>query len=180
LTTTDVDRVAKALLFEGRLPYRSQLGVIAPGEDMQTECLVEGDAATTFDVRVRFLQRLPHDPRLIEREIIGSATFEWPPLTAAVDVTTVRYADEMIRLRVRIFNLSNDPTHNMLATHTILRVSGGTFLSMIDPPAIYRALADSCLNVRTCPVLAGERGQYRTMLSSGIIVYDYPEIADEG
>jgi hypothetical protein len=187
MTITDVDKVANTLLYEGYLlyPYRPSalknrqpfnFGIVAPGEEMQTECLVEGDANTTYDVRVRFLQP---GPPPIERELVGATTFEWPPLSGAVTLSTTRYADGMIRLRVRIVNLSNDPTCNMAATHTILRVSGGEFLSMIDPPAIYEKLAESCQNVRTWPVLAGERGQRQTMLSSPIIVYDYPEIADE-
>lgn len=187
MTISDVDKVANALLYEGYLlyPYRPSalknrqpfnFGVIAPGEDMQTECLVEGDAATTYDIRVRFLQLTP---QAVEREVIGATTFAWPPLSGAVEVSTVQYADGMIRLRVRIVNMSSDPRETLVATHTILRVSGGTFLSMIDPPEIYKLLADSCRNIRTWPVLAGERGQRQTMLSSPIIVYDYPEIADE-
>jgi hypothetical protein len=85
----------------------------------------------------------------------------------------------VIRLRVRIVNTTPEPGHSMAATHTILRVSGGEFFSMIDPPEIYRALAAECKNIRTCPVLAGHRGQHQIMLSSPVIVYDYPEIADD-
>src|SRR5579859_4502270 len=144
MTITDVDKVANALLYQGYLlsPYRPSalgnrqpfnFGIVAPGETMQTECIVEGNAATTFDVRVRFLQLMP---QVIEREVSGPATFAWPPLSGAIEVSTTRYADEMLKLRVRIVNLSNDPTHNMVATHTILRVADGQFLSMIDPPAI--------------------------------------------
>jgi hypothetical protein len=187
MTITDVDKVANVLLYEGYLlyPYRPSalknrqpfnFGIVAPGEEMQTECIVEGDADTTYDVRVRFLQPTP---QVVEREVAGPTRFAWPPLDGAVEVSTTRYADGMIKLRVRIVNLSTDPRHNMLATHTILRVSGGQFLSMIDPPEIYKALTESCRNVRTWPVLAGERGQRQIMLSSPIIVYDYPEIADE-
>jgi hypothetical protein len=186
MTICDVDKVATVLLYEGVLlyPYRPSalknrqpfnFGVIAPGDHMQTECLAMGNAATTFDVRVRFLQLTPDS---VEREVTGATTFAWPPLTGAVEISTTRYADDMIRLRVRIVNTSPGPDA-MIATHTILRVSGGEFLSMIDPPAIYQALAGECKNIRTWPVLAGERGQHQTMLSSPIIVYDYPEIADE-
>ncbi|HZS60684.1 MAG TPA: hypothetical protein VFA43_15520 [Gemmatimonadaceae bacterium] len=189
MTISDVDKVANVLLYEGYLlyPFRPStlehrqpftFGVIAPGEEMQTECIVEGDASTIYEVRVRFLQRMD-DRQVVEREIIGATTFSWPPLSGEVGISTVRYADGMIRLRVRIVNTSNDPTRDMLATHTILRVSGGTFLSMIDPPAIYQKLTESCKNIRTWPVLAGERGQHQIMLSSSFIVYDYPEVADE-
>ena len=186
MTITDVDKVANALLYEGYLlyPYRPSalknrqpfnFGVVAPGEEMQTECIIEGDASTV-DVRVRFLQLMP---QAVERELGGPGPFEWSPLKGMVSVSTVRYADDMVRLRVQVVNLSNDPTCNMVAVHTILRVSSGAFLSMIDPPAIYQKLTESCQNIRTWPVLAGDRGQRQIMLSSPIIVYDYPEIADE-
>lgn len=175
MTISDVDKVAKVLLYEG---YRQpcHFGVVAPGDHMQTECVVMGDAATTFECTVRFLQLTPAP---LEREVVGAGTFAWPSLTGAVDISTTRYADDVIRVRVRIVNTTPPPGHSMAATHTILRVDRGEFLSMIDPPAIYRALAGECHNIRTCPVLAGERGQHRIMLSSPIIVYDYPEIADE-
>ena len=187
MTISDVEKVATTLLYEGYLlyPYRPSalknrqpfnFGIVAPGEDMQTECLVDGSAETTFDVRVRFLQLMPEP---VEREVTGATTFAWPPLSGAVEISTIRYADDVVRLRVRIVNTSTEPGHNLVATHTILRVSGGEFLSMIDPPEIYRKLAEDCKNIRTWPVLAGERGQHQTMLSSPIIVYDYPEIADE-
>ena len=190
MTVTDVDKVATTLLYEGYLlyPYRPSalknqqpfnFGLIAPGQDMQTQCLAAGNAATTFDVRVRFIELTP-DP--VEREVsggIGVTRFEWPSLTGAVEVSTMRYADEIVRLHVRIVNTTPEPGHSMAAVHTILRVSGGEFFSMIDPPEIYRATANACQNIRTWPVLAGPRGQRQIMLSSPIIVYDYPEIADE-
>jgi hydrogenase maturation protease len=40
-------------------------------------------------------------------------------------------------------------------------------------------LAASCKNVGTWPVLVGEEGQCDTVLSSPIILYDYPQIAPE-
>jgi len=191
MTITDVDKVANVLLYEGYLlyPYRPSalknrqpftFGIIAPGDHMQTECLVMGDAATTFDVRVRFIELTP-DP--VEREVttgaMGATTFAWPSLSGVVEVSTIRYADRTLRVRVRIVNTTSESGHSMAATHTILGVSNGEFVSMIDPPEIYRATAGECQNIRTWPVLAGPRGQHQIVLSSPIIVYDYPEIADE-
>ena len=40
-------------------------------------------------------------------------------------------------------------------------------------------LAASCKNIGTWPVLVGEEGQRDTLLSSPIILYDYPQIAPE-
>jgi hydrogenase maturation protease len=66
-----------------------------------------------------------------------------------------------------------------VSAHTILEVRDGEFVSLVDPPEKYREFAKSCQNVGTWPVLVGEKDQRDTMLSSPIILYDYPEIAPE-
>jgi hydrogenase maturation protease len=40
-------------------------------------------------------------------------------------------------------------------------------------------MAKECRNDRTWPVLVGNEGEYNAMLSSPIILYDYPQIAPE-
>jgi hypothetical protein len=67
----------------------------------------------------------------------------------------------------------------MLSTHTLLGVHGGEFISLLDPPENCRAAAAACRNIGTWPVLAGSEGDRHTMLSSPIILYDYPQIAPE-
>lgn len=67
----------------------------------------------------------------------------------------------------------------MASTHTILQIRSGRFLSMTDPPERFAAYAAGCTNDGTWPVLVGEAGQNDTMLSSPIILYDYPEVADQ-
>ena len=66
-----------------------------------------------------------------------------------------------------------------VSTHTILRVQGGEFVSLLEPPSAYEAAAGRCENIKTWPVLAGDRGERRTILSSPIILYDYPQVAPE-
>ena len=68
---------------------------------------------------------------------------------------------------------------SLVSTHTILRLRDGDFVSLIDPPEELRHVAGSCANLGTWPVLAGDRGCRDTILSSPIILYDYPEIAPE-
>lgn len=72
------------------------------------------------------------------------------------------------------------------STHTILNVQDGAFISLMDPPPELVAEARACENVKTWPVLAGAVGaghdpprQHHTMLSSPIILYDYPQVAPE-
>ena len=67
----------------------------------------------------------------------------------------------------------------LAAAHTILAVRDGEFVSLLDPPDRLREAASECQNIGTWPVLAGEPGQRACMLSSPIILYDYPQIAPE-
>jgi len=68
---------------------------------------------------------------------------------------------------------------SLVSAHLLLGVQGGEFVSLLDPPEALRHLAVQCRNVGSFPVLVGEEGQRDTMLSSPIILYDYPQIAPE-
>ena len=68
---------------------------------------------------------------------------------------------------------------SFVSTHTILQVEKGEFISLLDPPEQFRVSASECHNSGTYPVLVGEEGARDCMLSSPIILYDYPQIAPE-
>jgi hypothetical protein len=112
-----------------------------------------------------------------------------PSLDGEVEVTG-RCSDEgPMRLRVRVVNRTSLPAgdasrHNVLgrslvSCHAILTLSGGEFVSLLDPPDELAAAATACENIGAWPVLAGESGQRDTLLASPIILYDYPTIAPE-
>ena len=68
---------------------------------------------------------------------------------------------------------------SFVSTHTLLAVHGGEFVSLLEPPAgLSQAIAE-CKNIGTWPVLVGDAGERDIMLSSPIILYDYPETAPE-
>ncbi|MFI5820753.1 hypothetical protein ACIA8I_16735 [Streptomyces rishiriensis] len=69
--------------------------------------------------------------------------------------------------------------HSLVATHTLMALSGGSFLSMTDPPEWAKGAVAACRNLHTWPVLAGERGSADLVLSSPIILEDHPAIAPE-
>jgi hypothetical protein len=66
--------------------------------------------------------------------------------------------------------------HSLIAVHTMLAVDGGTFISLLDPPADAEASAAGCRSEGAFPVLIGEDD---VVLSSPIILYDHPEVAAE-
>jgi hypothetical protein len=111
-------------------------------------------------------------------------------LEGQVSLAAERVTADVVRLRVTIVNrtpLAVAADHSrdeimlrsLVSAHTILRTVGGAFESLIDPPEGLKAGAEACRNIGTWPVLAGDDGARDTMLSSPIIVYDFPTIAPE-
>ena len=97
---------------------------------------------------------------------------------------------ELFRLTVRVSNttciqkpcpLERDEALalSLVSTHTILEARGAEFVSLIDPPQEHVEATKLCHNLGTWPILVGEEGQRDTLLSSPIILYDYPQIAPE-
>ena len=63
------------------------------------------------------------------------------------------------------------------STHTVLRARGGEFVSLTDPPEALRHAAEECANEGAWPVLVGDPRRRSTLLSSPIILPDYPRVA---
>jgi hypothetical protein len=94
-----------------------------------------------------------------------------------------------IRLRVRVENRtaprvplrSRDDglKHSLIAAHLLISITGGSFLSLTDPPEWAAGEVAACVNVGTWPVLAGPPECHDLMLSSPVILYDHPEVAPE-
>ncbi|MDX3451962.1 hypothetical protein PV396_08375 [Streptomyces sp. ME02-8801-2C] len=69
--------------------------------------------------------------------------------------------------------------YSLVATHLLMALSAGSFLSMTDPPEWAKGAVAACRNLHTWPVLAGEPGSADLVLSSPIILEDHPAIAPE-
>jgi hypothetical protein len=107
-------------------------------------------------------------------------------LDGAIELRAVRIASSLYRLTVRICNLTPATgttgeaalARSMLATHTVLEVHRGQFVSRLDPPPRLREVVDRCANVGAWPVLIGTPGGARTVvLSAPLMLYDYPRAA---
>jgi hypothetical protein len=123
-------------------------------------------------------------------QIVGVIVRERKPLCGAVEIMGEKVEDGIFKISVRIrnttpFEVVKDSRReeallsSLVSTHTVLGVQDGRFVSLLAPPEPISKLATSCKNVGTWPVLVGEEGQRDTMLSSPIILYDYPQIAPE-
>lgn len=129
--------------------------------------------------------------RETDGQTIGVLVRRQQSIEGAIVVSAEQAGEKLFKVTVRILNLTplEDAPHkshdealmrSLVSTHTILAVrEGGEFVSLLEPPAALQELAASCRNTGTWPVLVGEEGTRDCMLSSPIILYDYPQIAPE-
>ena len=66
--------------------------------------------------------------------------------------------------------------YSMVATHLMVGLSDGGFLSLADPPEWARSAAAGCDNLHTWPVLAGDSGRCDVMLSAPVTLPDHPAL----
>lgn len=201
-----VGKIVSAVLYEGYMlyPYRRSslknrhrwnFGLVYPeGMEpscMTTECLVQGNAETAVSVEVRFLQLYEHggEQEAVERRVAlseaGVHMFAFENLQGQLHIAHVDIRPGLQKWRVEVRNRThrNDSCNHLLqtliSTHTILSLQGGRFISLLDPPEDCIEAAAGCKNVGTWPVLVGRPPAQDCILSSPIILYDYPRIADE-
>jgi len=118
----------------------------------------------------------------------GALTRSWERLDALVSVSVHPVEARLWRIAVQVRNLTPfDPAQSrrlalertLCSTHTLLHSDGGAFASLTDPPTTLAAAAQECRNTGSWPVLVGERPDRSTILSSPIILEDYPRVAPE-
>jgi hypothetical protein len=120
-------------------------------------------------------------------EVVGALVRGWHTLRGTVEVGADLLREGLFKVTVRITNTTpwegedreSTLRQTFVSTHTTLKVDGGEFVSLTDPPEKIRKLAEECENIKTWPVLVGEEGQRNMLLSSPIILSDYPQIAPE-
>lgn len=175
--------------------HRWNFGIVYPSGmepcRMTTECLIEASANPKVGVEVRFLQLFDEGgqqeavERTITADVAGLHAFRFEHLQGEIHMAREGIQPGLQKVRVSIVNQTirddnRDPWHDCLVSaHTILSVNGGEFVSLLDPPDEYREAASNCCNIGTWPVLVGAPPERDCVLSSPIILYDYPRVAEE-
>jgi hypothetical protein len=155
--------------------------------DVSLGTLVQGTETTAFSFPVGRSVESVTSP---SGEIVGVIERERRAVEGTVERRAEEVADGLYRVTLRVTNRTRDRAssgldrdaallRSLASVHALLGVRGGEFVSLIDPPEHWRDAASACRNVGTWPVLVGEEGSKDTVLSSPIILYDYPRVAPE-
>ncbi len=113
-----------------------------------------------------------------------------PSLDAVITISVERLASHALKVRLELLNATSLPSgaaakreealpQSFVSAHMLLGLKGGEFISLLDPPEMYKGDVAACANTGVFPVLAGEEPDRTMMLVSPIILYDYPKIAPE-
>jgi hypothetical protein len=123
-----------------------------------------------------------------DRAVAGRIVRKREAVRGRVLVVATRAQDEgrLIRVAVTVENTTDIAIpctrrddvmgHSLVAVHTMLAIDGGSFVSLLDPPEEATEAAAGCSNDGTFPVLVAGGD---VVLSSPIILYDFPQIAPE-
>lgn len=134
-----------------------------------------------------------------QQRLLGRVVRRRWPLTATLRLSRVRREGQLYTLRLDLANghhwhAEEEPTeadhlhtdqraralrYSLLSAHIVLQADGGVFVSVIDPPAWAAAAARERRDHRLWPVLIGREGGHGVVLAAPIILYDWPQIAEQ-
>ena len=163
-----------------RVRFLHLIARTAEGQDWQ------GAIPREIEVQARSLAELISNP--VRRHVVFEPMeSQQHQLAVVVEIKAELLSDNLCKLAVTTSNITafdgstrdDALMRSLVSTHTILTAESGEFVSLLEPPEELRSAAEACHQVGTWPVLAGDMGQPDAMLSSPIILYDYPKIAPE-
>jgi hypothetical protein len=156
-------------------------------DGLQLKDLLDRLCRQAFTFRGRsWLEPLPES----DGKVVGVLAREQQTVEGEIEAAAAAVGEGLFRLTLRVLNrtLLDDASHanrdevllrTLVSTHILLGVHGGEFVSLLEPPDEWRESAAACRNIGVWPVLAGDAGRKDAMLSSPIILYDYPQVAPE-
>ncbi len=121
--------------------------------------------------------------------LVGRVVRRRWPLHGQVQLSASRVedADGLLRLRVVAENVAELAVSgkdeairsSFIGAHALLVAEQAEFVSLLDPPDSARDAAAGCAQHRCFPVLTGAADERTIVLVSPIILYDYPEVAEQ-
>jgi hypothetical protein len=152
------------------------------------------NALTTAPVEWKFAFPAKEESELLRDgngQLVGKILRKQESVQGIVEIKAVLLADGLFQAQVRVENVTalheescgigrdGALMRSLVSAHVLLGAVDGQFVSLLDPPENLKDFASNCRNVGAWPVLVGADGERDTMLSSPIILYDYPQIAPE-
>jgi hydrogenase maturation protease len=144
------------------------------------------------EIRFQFPKNRTLQPIVREEMVVGLIRRRQEAVRGTIEITADPVGPRLLRVTIRVLNHTWVPPINpdeadpvllqtLASTHAILHVQGGDFVSLVAPAPQHRHATRLCRNIGTWPVLVGSPSLHErdTLLSSPVMLYDYPTIATE-
>jgi hypothetical protein len=152
-----------------------------------------GESPQEMDFPFHFFAGKDLEPiRQGNESVVGVIVRRQAAIEGTIEVAVHRMRPDLHKIAIRVSNQTalsetelNDKEaismRTFASTHMVMTAQGAEFISLTDPPGEFKEAAAACRNQGTWPVLVGDeaKGERDTLLSSPIILYDYPRIAPE-
>ena len=124
-------------------------------------------------------------------EVVGRAIRRCEEVRGSVRISAERLGDDdqFVKVSIDVENTTDWAVpgadrdsamrRSLVAVHTLLAIDDGSFVSLLEPAPHAEQVVAGCGNDGTFPVLIGDEIRRDVMLSSPIILYDFPAIAPE-
>lgn len=165
----------------------------------QTEILVLAENESKLSFKTRFLE-LSDDSEwqtAVEKKIEDEFSLSEPKtleykedsLCGKIEISTKKLTEDLFKIRFIFENLTKSENceslsreevlqFSFVSTHTIFEIENGKFVSLLETPNEFVNQAKSLRNINILPVLIGDKFKQNIILASPIILYDFPEIAE--
>ncbi len=127
--------------------------------------------------------------RITSGQIAGRVSRTQHEVRGNIVVTSQKVRRGVVKLTIEVTNQTRLPgedrdrnaalQRSLVSAHTILTVSCGGFVSLLDPPDDMKEDVKTCKNIGNFPVLVGADDERDMVLCSPIVLYDHPKIAPE-
>ncbi len=174
----------------------------------QTEALIFSEKEDfEISVKVRFLQIENQNddwqkvlPRTVERKFNSAEVlkeksafdFEFSTeenfreISGEIEIFAEKPEENPFKLNLNLSNKTDLENHfeenilpsSFVSTHSILQIENGRFISLLETKKELEKYAKSLENIGVFPVLVGDKEKQNAMLSSPIILYDFPEVSE--
>jgi hypothetical protein len=165
----------------------------------QSEFFVEANDGTPVDFKIRFLRLTPDSEWQTANEQVISGTikvgdtqtleFKEENLFGKIELTFPNTDSGVRKLHFKFQNLSYVSNaallsreaileHSFVSAHVMFEIESGSFVSLLEPPDSLAQMTNSLENIGLFPVLVGDKMRRNVILASPIVLYDFPEIAE--
>lgn len=155
-------------------------------------CRLDPRRPVRQEIRFQFPQTETLQPIVRQDMLVGLIRRRQEAVKGKIEISADPAGPGLVKVSARVSNYTWVPPINpenpdpvlmqtLASAHMVLHARGGEFISLVAPPPQHQHAIRLCRNIGAWPILVGDERlrQRDTMLSSPVMLPDYPRLAPE-